>query len=65
MGVQNKENEEEKVITNKSKIVTHGHLQEEGIDFEESFTLVAGLKAIRILYAYACYKNFKLFQMAT
>ena len=60
---RNKENEDGKVITNKSRIVAKGYLQEEGIDFEESFAPVERLKAIRIMCAYACYKNFKLFQM--
>src|SRR5262249_31341025 len=36
---------------------------EEGIDFDESFAPVARLEAIRILLAYACTMNFKLFQM--
>ena len=48
---------------NKSRIVAQGYLQEKGRDFEESFAPVARLKAIKIMYAYACYKNFKLFQM--
>ena len=58
---RNKENEEGKVVTNKSRIVAQGYLQEEDIDFEESFAPVARLEATRILCAYACYKNFKLF----
>nr|GEX60172.1 hypothetical protein [Tanacetum cinerariifolium] len=38
-------------------------MQEEGIDFEESFTLVAKIEAIRIFVANAAYKNMKIFQM--
>ena len=60
---RNKENEDGKVITNKSRIVAKGYLQKEGIDFEESFAPVARLEAIRIMCPYAYYKNFKLFQM--
>ena len=37
--------------------------QEEGIDYEETFTPVAQLEAIRMLLAYASSNNFKLFQM--
>ena len=60
---RNTKNEEGKVVTNKSRIVAQGYLQEEGIEFEESFALVVRLETIRIMCAYACYKNFKLFQM--
>ena len=60
---RNKENEDGKVVTNKSRIVAKGYFQEAGIDFEESFAPVARFEAIRIMCAYACYKNFKLFQM--
>ncbi|GJS84839.1 retrovirus-related pol polyprotein from transposon TNT 1-94 [Tanacetum coccineum] len=38
-------------------------LQEEGIDFEESFAPVARLEAVRIFVAYAAHKNFPIFQM--
>nr|GEU51079.1 hypothetical protein [Tanacetum cinerariifolium] len=38
-------------------------LQEEGIDFEESFAPVARLEAVRIFIAYAAYKSFPIFQM--
>ncbi|GJZ92957.1 hypothetical protein Tco_0665022 [Tanacetum coccineum] len=35
-----------------------GYRQEEGIDFEESFALVARMEAIRIFLAYAAHKSF-------
>nr|GEY34822.1 Gag-Pol polyprotein [Tanacetum cinerariifolium] len=38
-------------------------LQEEGIDFEESFALVARLEDIWIFIAYAAHKSFLIFQM--
>nr|GEU44838.1 retrotransposon protein, putative, unclassified [Tanacetum cinerariifolium] len=37
--------------------------QEEGIDFEESFALVARLEAIQIFLAYAAHKNIVVYQM--
>nr|GEZ00837.1 retrovirus-related Pol polyprotein from transposon TNT 1-94 [Tanacetum cinerariifolium]GEZ01016.1 retrovirus-related Pol polyprotein from transposon TNT 1-94 [Tanacetum cinerariifolium] len=37
--------------------------QEEGIDFEESFTSVARMEAIRIFLAYAAHKSFTVFQI--
>nr|GEV65128.1 hypothetical protein [Tanacetum cinerariifolium] len=37
-------------------------LQEEGIDFEESFALVARLEAVRIFVAYAAHKSFPIYQ---
>nr|GEW65298.1 hypothetical protein [Tanacetum cinerariifolium] len=36
---------------------------EEGIDFKESFTLVARLEAVRIFVAYAAHKSFPIYQM--
>ncbi|GKE97173.1 retrovirus-related pol polyprotein from transposon TNT 1-94, partial [Tanacetum coccineum] len=43
--------------------VTKGFCQEEGIDFEESFTLVARIEAIRIFITYAAQKNMTVSQM--
>nr|GEX26153.1 hypothetical protein [Tanacetum cinerariifolium] len=40
-----------------------GYAQEKGIDFEESFTLVARLEAVRIFIAYAAHKSFLIYQM--
>ena len=36
---------------------------EEGIDYEETYALVARLEAIRMLLAYASIMDFKLYQM--
>ncbi|GKE18752.1 retrovirus-related pol polyprotein from transposon TNT 1-94, partial [Tanacetum coccineum] len=47
--------EDQTVIRNKARLVAKGYAQEEGIDLEESFALVARLEAIRIFVAYAKY----------
>ncbi|GKF27464.1 retrovirus-related pol polyprotein from transposon TNT 1-94, partial [Tanacetum coccineum] len=54
---------ENMVIQNKTCLVAKGYGQEEGIDFEESFTPVARIKAVRIFMAYAAHKNFPIYQM--
>ena len=51
------------VIRNKARLVAQGYNQEEGIDFDETFAHVARIEAIRLLLAFACHINFKLFQM--
>ncbi|GJX20656.1 retrovirus-related pol polyprotein from transposon TNT 1-94 [Tanacetum coccineum] len=40
-----------------------GYAQKEGIDFEESFALVARLEAVRLFIAYAAHKSFTVYQM--
>ncbi|GJS11597.1 retrovirus-related pol polyprotein from transposon TNT 1-94 [Tanacetum coccineum] len=40
-----------------------GHSQAEGIDFEESFSPVARLEAVRIFVVYAAHKSFPIYQM--
>ncbi|GJU64135.1 retrovirus-related pol polyprotein from transposon TNT 1-94, partial [Tanacetum coccineum] len=45
------------VLNNKARLVAKGYRQEEGLDFEESFALVARLEAIRIFIANAASKN--------
>nr|GEU71004.1 ribonuclease H-like domain-containing protein [Tanacetum cinerariifolium] len=60
---KNKHDEEKTIIRNKSRLVVRGYRQEEGIDFEESFTPVARMEAIRIFLAYAAHKLFTVFQM--
>nr|GEV66227.1 hypothetical protein [Tanacetum cinerariifolium] len=55
---KNKHDEEQTVFKNKSRLVVRGYRQEEGIDFEESFALVARMEATRIFLAYAAHKSF-------
>ncbi|GKB60419.1 retrovirus-related pol polyprotein from transposon TNT 1-94, partial [Tanacetum coccineum] len=51
------------VLKNKARLVAKGYRQEEGLDFEESFALVARLEGIRILLANAASKNIIVYQM--
>ncbi|GKB56661.1 retrovirus-related pol polyprotein from transposon TNT 1-94 [Tanacetum coccineum] len=60
---KNKCDAENIVVRNKTRLVAKGYKQEEGINFEESFTPVARLVAIRMFIAYAAHKNITIFQM--
>jgi len=60
---RNKLDENGNVVRNKARLVAKGYNQEEGIDFDETFALVARLEAIRILSTFASYMNIKLYQM--
>ena len=60
---KNKLNENGHIINKKSIFVCKGYAQVEGIDFEETLSLVARLEAIRMFLAFACFKNFKIYQM--
>ena len=44
-------------------MVTKGYNQEERIDFDEMYAPIARLEVIRLLLVFACYMNFKQFQM--
>nr|GEW02030.1 hypothetical protein [Tanacetum cinerariifolium] len=60
---KNKNDKENTVIRNKSRLVVRGYRQEEGIDFEESFAPVARMEAIRIFLVYVAHKSFTVFQI--
>jgi hypothetical protein len=51
------------VVKNKAILVAQGYTQVEGLDFGETYAPIARLEAIRILLAYACAHNIKLYQM--
>ncbi|GKB47009.1 retrovirus-related pol polyprotein from transposon TNT 1-94 [Tanacetum coccineum] len=51
------------VLKNKFRLVAQGFRQEEGIDFEESFALVAIIEAICIFIANVAHKNMTIYQM--
>nr|GEY05327.1 ribonuclease H-like domain-containing protein [Tanacetum cinerariifolium] len=48
---------------NKAMLVAQGHTQEEGIDYDEVFTPVARIEAIRLFLAYASFMGFTVYQM--
>jgi hypothetical protein len=50
---KNKVNEDGQIIRNKSRIVCNGYAQLEGIEFEETFSLVARLEDIGMFLAFA------------
>nr|GEV85648.1 hypothetical protein [Tanacetum cinerariifolium] len=56
--LQNKKDKRGIVIKNKARLVAQGHTQEEGIDYEEVFTPVARIEAIRLFLAYASFMGF-------
>ncbi|GKB15365.1 retrovirus-related pol polyprotein from transposon TNT 1-94 [Tanacetum coccineum] len=60
---QNKKDEHGITTKNKARLVAQGYSQEEGIDYDETFTPVSRMEAIRIFLAFAIYMNFKVYQM--
>jgi hypothetical protein len=60
---RNKLNEDGQVTRNKARLVCKGYARIEGIDFEETYAPVSRMEAIRLLLAYACSKNVKVYQM--
>jgi hypothetical protein len=60
---KNKMNEQGNIVRNKARLVYKGYAQIEGLDFDETFALVARLEVIRMFLAYACHKEFKVYQM--
>nr|GEW67951.1 retrovirus-related Pol polyprotein from transposon TNT 1-94 [Tanacetum cinerariifolium] len=60
---KNKKDEDQTVIRNKAWLVAKGYAQEEGIDFEESFSPVARLEAVLIFVAYVAHKYFPIYHM--
>jgi vacuolar-type H+-ATPase catalytic subunit A/Vma1 len=60
---KNKMNEDGKVIKNKARLVCKGYAQVEGLDYEETFSPVARLEAIRMFLSFSSYIKFKVYQM--
>nr|GEW34471.1 retrovirus-related Pol polyprotein from transposon TNT 1-94 [Tanacetum cinerariifolium] len=60
---RNKKNERGIKVRNKARLVTQGHTQEEGINYEEVFALVVRIEAIRLFLAYAFFMGFMVYQM--
>nr|GEV40115.1 hypothetical protein [Tanacetum cinerariifolium] len=60
---RNKKDERGIIVRNKARLVAQGHIQEEGIDYEEVFAPVAMIEAIRLFLAYASFMGFMVYQM--
>jgi hypothetical protein len=59
----NKQDEHGVVTRNKSWLVAKGYSQVEGLNFEETFALVARLESIRMLLVYVTHLDFNVYQM--
>ncbi|GJV06907.1 putative ribonuclease H-like domain-containing protein [Tanacetum coccineum] len=60
---RNKKDEKGTVIRNKARLVAQGYTQEEGIDYDKVFALVARIEATKIFLANASFKDFVVYQM--
>ncbi|GJU43670.1 retrovirus-related pol polyprotein from transposon TNT 1-94 [Tanacetum coccineum] len=59
----NKKDKRGIMIKNKARLVAQGYTQEEGIDYDELFSPVARIEAIRLFLAYASFKDFVVYQI--
>nr|GEW25102.1 retrovirus-related Pol polyprotein from transposon TNT 1-94 [Tanacetum cinerariifolium] len=60
---KNKKDESSLVIRNKARLVAVGYSQQEGIDYDETFSPVSRIEAIRLFLVYAAHKDFTVFHM--
>ena len=56
-------NEQGQEIRNKAKLVCKGYSQIEGLDYDDNFSSVATMEEIIMFLAFACYHDFKIYQM--
>ncbi|GJZ10024.1 putative ribonuclease H-like domain-containing protein [Tanacetum coccineum] len=60
---RNKKDERGIVTRNKVRLVAQGYTHEEGINYDEVFTPVARIEAIRLFLDYASFMDFMVYQM--
>ncbi|GKC73687.1 putative ribonuclease H-like domain-containing protein, partial [Tanacetum coccineum] len=60
---KNKKDQRGIVVRNKARLVALGYRQEEGVDYDEVFALVARIEVIRLFLTYASYMDFTVYQM--
>ena len=58
---RNKMKEQGEVVRNKSRLVYKRYSQQEGIDYDETYALVARIEVVRLFLAYVVQKKFKLY----
>ena len=49
------------MVRNKARLVVKSYNQEKGIDYEKTFTPVARLYFIRMIFAFTCHAKFTFF----
>jgi len=54
-------NEDGHIVKNKSKLVWKGYDQVKGVEFEEIFSPIARIEAIKSFLAFSCYWKFKFY----
>nr|GEX91348.1 hypothetical protein [Tanacetum cinerariifolium] len=59
---KNKKDESSLVIQRKARLVAVFYFQQEGIDYDETFSSVAQIEAIGLFLAYAAHKDFTVYQ---
>ncbi|GJR93393.1 putative ribonuclease H-like domain-containing protein [Tanacetum coccineum] len=60
---RNKKDERGTIVRNKARLVAQGYTQEEGIDYDKVFALVARIEVIRLFLAYASFMGLIVYQM--
>ncbi|GKC90787.1 retrovirus-related pol polyprotein from transposon TNT 1-94, partial [Tanacetum coccineum] len=60
---RNKRDERGVVVRNKARLVAQGHRQEQGIDYDKVFALVARIEAIRLFLAFGLFMGFIVYQI--
>ncbi|GJR97132.1 putative ribonuclease H-like domain-containing protein [Tanacetum coccineum] len=60
---RNKRDDWSIVVKNKARLVAQGFRHEEGIDYDEVFSPVARIEAIRLFLAFASFMGFPVYQM--
>ncbi|GJR82828.1 putative ribonuclease H-like domain-containing protein [Tanacetum coccineum] len=60
---RNKKDKRGIVVRNKARLVAQGYTQEEGIDYDEVFSPVARIEAIRLFLAYALFMGFIVYEI--
>ena len=63
MDIWDKMDEHSYIVRYKVILVAQRYSKKEGLDYEDTYAPVTRLEAIRMLLAFACFKNFKLCQM--
>ena len=51
------------VVTYKARLVAKGYRRRQGVDYDETFSLIAMFKSIRILLAITAHYDFEIWKM--